>query len=96
MSLKNNTDDNGIDLHITLTPKASSNRIVITKTGQIKAYVTVVPEDGKANAALISLLSKHFKVPKSAFTLVQGHTNRHKVIHVDRQLKNYHNPASPA
>lgn len=91
MSLKKNIDDNGIDLQITLTPKAAANRIVITEEGHIKAYVTVVPEDGKANAALINLLSKHFKVPKSAFTLVQGHTNRHKIVHVDRKLKDYPN-----
>lgn len=89
MSLKDNINDNGINLQIKLTPKAAANRIVVAEDGSLKVYVTVPPEDGKANAALIALLAKHFKVPKSAFTLIQGQTSRNKVVHVDRKLLNY-------
>lgn len=76
-----------MQLHIRLTPKASSNRIggehvLPDGTKQLKAYVTAVPENGKANEALIALLSKHFKVPKSAITLLKGHTDRNKLLEI--------------
>ena len=44
--------------------------------------VTEPPEDGKANAALIKLLAKAWKLPKSAVSLVAGHTDRRKTLAV--------------
>jgi hypothetical protein len=38
----------------------------------LKARVAAAPEDGEANAALISLLAKAFGVPKSAVTIMRG------------------------
>jgi len=43
-------------------------------------YVTVVAESGKANAAVIQLLSKTLSLPKSALSILQGQTARQKVI----------------
>jgi len=72
------------ELHIKLTPKASANRIIeeSEKDGisNLKVYVTVVPEEGKANAAMIEILAKHYDLPKSAFTLIRGHKSRSKVV----------------
>ena len=48
----------------------------------LKVRVTEPPEDGKANAALIKLLAKAWKRPKSALTLVAGHTDRRKTLAV--------------
>ncbi|MFO1034064.1 MAG: DUF167 family protein [Hyphomicrobiales bacterium] len=44
--------------------------------------VTVVPEAGKANAAVLALLAKAAGVPKSAFDLVAGETSRHKQFRI--------------
>ena len=71
-------------LRVRVTPKASSNRIMV-ETGDggevlYKVYVTVVPEDGKANAAVIKLLAKHFDVAKSALEITQGLNARDKVV----------------
>ncbi|THV11758.1 DUF167 domain-containing protein [Rhizobium rhizophilum] len=49
----------------------------------LKARVTAVPEKGKANKALISLLSKALKVPKTAITVVSGDTARQKILRID-------------
>ena len=38
--------------------------------------------DGKANEALIEFLSETFKLPKRAFTIISGETNRCKIIEV--------------
>ena len=48
----------------------------------LKLRVTEPPEDGKANAALIKLLAKAWKQPKSALSLVAGHTDRRKTLAV--------------
>jgi uncharacterized protein YggU (UPF0235/DUF167 family) len=42
--------------------------------------VNAVPEDGKANKALIAFLAKSWKLPKSSFSLLSGQTSRLKVI----------------
>lgn len=77
----------GVRVQLRLTPKASRDRIdglaAEADGGTIlKVSVTTVPEDGKANAALIKLLSKEWRVPKSAIEVVQGATDRRKVLHI--------------
>lgn len=49
----------------------------------LKARVTAVPEKGKANKALVALLSKALKVPKSAITVVSGETARQKILRIE-------------
>jgi uncharacterized protein (TIGR00251 family) len=75
----------GVRVAVRLTPKASRDRIqgiAAEADGQVvvKAQVTAIPEDGKANAALIKLLSKQWRVPKSDMEIVLGATDRRKVI----------------
>ena len=41
-----------------------------------------VPDRGKANAAVIALLSKALGVPKSAISLVSGETARIKTLRI--------------
>jgi len=48
----------------------------------LKLRVTEPPEDGKANAALIKLLAKAWKLPKSSLSLVAGHSDRRKTLAV--------------
>lgn len=71
-------------LHVKVTPKAKSERIKkeVRDDGSViyKIYVTVVPEDGKANDAVIKLLAKKLGVAKSALTIIKGHTSREKII----------------
>lgn len=46
-------------------------------------YVSVLPEKGKANKAVIELLSEFFDIPKSRIMIVTGHTGRNKIIDID-------------
>jgi uncharacterized protein YggU (UPF0235/DUF167 family) len=78
----------GWEFTVRLTPKASHTKIggiVFDKDGQpyLKAYVTAVPEDNKANKALLELLAKTFHLPKSSFRIVYGLTDRCKVVWVE-------------
>lgn len=75
-------------IDVRVTPKASSNRIQAQKrddgSWQIRVYVTTVPEDGKANKAVIKLLSKAFGVSKSSFEIIRGQQDRDKSIRIIR------------
>jgi uncharacterized protein (TIGR00251 family) len=75
----------GLTLHVRLTPKSSRDALESIETlsdGQcvLKARVRAVPEDGKANDALIALLSKTLKCPASRIALTSGATSRHKTL----------------
>ncbi|MER5170998.1 DUF167 domain-containing protein [Thioclava sp. GXIMD2076] len=72
----------GAEVDLRVTPKASRNAIVLAEDG-LRAYVTTVPEDGKANAAVTKLLAKSLGVAKSRLTLVRGQTSRQKVFRLD-------------
>lgn len=75
----------GLKVFIRLTPKAAANRIgEICETAdgsvELKVQVTTVPEKGKANAALVKLLAKTWKLAKTDLSVVSGTTDRHKTI----------------
>lgn len=75
----------GLRAAIRLTPKASRDRIVgpadeADGNTVLKVQVTAVPEDGKANAALLKLLSKAWRVPRSDMEIVLGAADRRKVV----------------
>ena len=75
-------------LIVHLTPKASHTKIegwALDVKGQrvLRVKVTAVPEDGKANKALIQLLSKTLHISKSRILLVQGTTSRIKYLDIE-------------
>ncbi|OOY10009.1 MULTISPECIES: DUF167 domain-containing protein [Thioclava] len=72
----------GSEIALRVTPKASRNEIRVGDEG-LRAYVTVVPENGKANAAVVKLLAKALGVAKSRLTLIRGETARDKVFRLD-------------
>ena len=70
----------GLLLDVKATPKAAREEIAGIRNGALLVKVTAAPEKGKANTAVIALLSKAIGVPKSAFELVSGETDRNKVL----------------
>ena len=81
------TTPKGLFLDIKATPKAAREEVAGIRNGALLVKVTAAPEKGKANAAVIALLAKAIGVPKSAFELVNGDTDRNKsfrlVSHVE-------------
>lgn len=80
----------GVTVAVRLTPKASETAIRgigwdTDGVARIKAAVTTVPEDGKANAALLKLLAKTWKLPKTSLSIASGATSRNKVVHIAGQ-----------
>lgn len=77
----------GVRLVLRVTPKASRNAIAglaATASGgtALKVTVTAVPKNGKANEAVVKLLAKAWKLPKTSLTVVAGATDRNKIVHV--------------
>ncbi|WP_296423787.1 DUF167 domain-containing protein [Yoonia sp.] len=71
----------GSQFAIRVTPKAQRNSVAL-RDGQVRVNVTCVPQDGKANAAVLKLLAKALGVPKSRLSVLRGQTSRDKVIGV--------------
>jgi len=69
----------GAEIAVRVTPKASRNRITC-EGGEIRVYVTTVPEGGKATKEVAKLLARALGVPKSRLILSRGVTSRDKVF----------------
>jgi len=78
----------GATVNIRLTPGARKEGFFgVADAGDgkqaLKVSVRAVPEDGKANKALIELLADEWKLPKSALSLLSGATNRQKTVLIE-------------
>lgn len=71
----------GAEIAVRVTPRASRARIE-AEGGVIRVYVTVVPEDGKANRAVQEALADALGLAKSRLTLVRGAAAREKVFRI--------------
>jgi len=69
-------------INLKVIPNAKQAKIIAEGDGH-KVYIPAPAVDGKANAYLIKFLAEHFKVRKSAVTLVRGETSRHKVVDIE-------------
>lgn len=75
-------------LRVKVTPRAKfehiKKEIMTDGTSLYKIYVTAIAEDGKANEAVIKLISKEFNVTKSSITITHGFKTRDKIIQIKR------------
>ena len=67
---------------VKVIPNAKQNK-VLEEEERIKAYITALPSDGRANKALIDLLANHFKVKKSSVKIIRGEKSREKIVEIE-------------
>jgi uncharacterized protein (TIGR00251 family) len=77
-----------VRVSIRLTPKGGRDAIEGWRNDAsgkrvLKARVAAPPEDGKANAALIALISETLDVPKSKVRIVAGGASRMKIVEIE-------------
>ncbi|MBR3248767.1 DUF167 domain-containing protein [Candidatus Saccharibacteria bacterium] len=65
---------------VTVKPGSSQEKIVETGDHELTIYLRAKPHDGEANDALVKILSKHFKIPKTTITITHGAKSRLKTI----------------
>lgn len=70
-----------VNIRCKIHPQAKENKIQAKmQDGTYKISLTAVPENGKANDALIDFLSKVTKVPKKNIQILNWHTSRIKTL----------------
>ncbi len=69
-------------IKVKVIPNAKQNKIDEVD-GVFLVRVTTSPVQGKANKAVIELLSKHFKTAKSKVDIVKGLSSRIKTVIID-------------
>jgi uncharacterized protein YggU (UPF0235/DUF167 family) len=52
----------------------------------LRVYVTVAPEDGKANRAVMRALADYFDVPRTRIKLLSGAKQRDKRFSIDADV----------
>ena len=57
--------------------------VVPNDDGSLTIYTKAPAIEGRANAAAIKLLAKHFKVSPSKVKLVRGATSKYKIFEID-------------
>ena len=72
-------NDSEIRIKLKIITNSSKNDIIV-ENEIVKAKVTAQPIENKANKALIELISKKFKIPKTSIEIVKGHTSKEKTI----------------
>ncbi|HZE18728.1 MAG TPA: DUF167 domain-containing protein [Candidatus Angelobacter sp.] len=71
-------------LKLRVTPKSRANEIVgVRADGALRIRVTAAPQDGKANEAVIRLLSEALGLARSAIRLAGGASSREKWVDLD-------------
>lgn len=71
-------------LKLRVTPKSRADEIVgVREDGTLHVRVSAPPEGGKANDAVLRLLSKALALPRSAVRLKAGTSSRDKWVDLD-------------
>lgn len=71
-------------LHCHIQPGAKVTEVSGLHGDRLKIRLQAPPVDGKANDALLAFLADAFKVPKSATSLIRGHSSRQKTVKIEQ------------
>jgi uncharacterized protein (TIGR00251 family) len=78
----------GVRVAVKVTPRASDEGVRgVAVEADGRAYlavrVTAPAEDGRANAAVVRLLARRWRLPAGSIRVASGATARRKVLHVE-------------
>lgn len=74
--------DQAIRLAVRVQPNASRNEVVGFQGDLLRVRVTAAAKEGRANKALVELLSDWLGVPRGAVNIARGYTSRDKTVDV--------------
>ncbi|MFA6612435.1 MAG: DUF167 domain-containing protein [Dehalococcoidales bacterium] len=69
-------------LNLKVTPNARANQVTGVQDGIVGIKIKAPPTEGKANTELVNYLSNLLNIPKSAVTIIRGHTSRNKSVEI--------------
>ena len=76
------TSAQAIRLAVRVHPNASRNEVVGFQGDLLRVRVTATAREGRANKALVELLSDWLGVPRSAVNIARGYTSKDKKVDV--------------
>ena len=69
---------------VKVIPRSPKNEIAGEMAdGTLKVKIAAPPEKGKANDVLCAFLAEYYDVPRSAITIVSGHSAALKLVRVE-------------
>ena len=69
-------------IRVTVKPQSKKRELKWIADGEYLASLQAPARDGKANQALIELLSESFSVPKTSIKILLGQTSRKKLVEI--------------
>ncbi|MFQ5686035.1 MAG: DUF167 domain-containing protein [Candidatus Scalindua sp.] len=82
MMIKTRATEDGVVVSVKVQPNSSKDRVVGEYADRLKIAVTVAPEKGKANKAVIKLFAKWLGVKISDIQVISGETSRDKELFI--------------
>ena len=74
--------EDGVAVSVKVQPNSSKDRVVGEYADQIKIAVTVAPEKGKANKAVIKLFAKWLGIKSLDIQIISGETSSDKELFI--------------
>lgn len=72
-------------LRVKVVPRSPASAIAGTLAdGTLKVKIAAPPERGKANEELCRLLAEHYRVPRSAVSVISGQTSTLKLVRINQ------------
>ncbi len=65
---------------VIVKPDTKNREEIVEDQGVITAYTKAPATEGKANQAVIKLLSSYYKIPKTSIKLLKGATSKTKTF----------------
>lgn len=69
-------------VYVEAHPSSKKEELIVKGENHFKVYIKEPPIEGKANKAIIEVLSKNLKVPKSTILLKKGKKGKIKVFEI--------------
>lgn len=69
-------------INIKVKTKAKEKKVVKMNDNSYEVWVKEIPEQGKANIAVLKALAKYFKIPQDSIKIIAGKTNSRKIIEI--------------
>ena len=67
-------------IELKVVPQSGKLKLILDKSGMLKAFVKAAPQDGKANKELTELIAKIAGVTKKSVEIIGGLTSRKKKL----------------
>jgi uncharacterized protein (TIGR00251 family) len=71
-----------VQLKLRIIPNAKKEEFRGYREGELVLRLNAPAVEGKANKAALDFVSRFFRVPRSAVSLVRGERSRHKILQI--------------